>query len=304
MDRIVIVGAGAMGSFFAARLQRAGYAPLLIARGARLEQVRASGLVLDEAGGPHARPVAVAADASGTGVVDLVLICTKAPDVAAALDALTPAVGPKTALVTVQNGVETPAHVAARFPGRPVLAGRIHGFFEMEGLRVRHVGVEPSLVYGPLEAAGDAVARSLSQVLARAGIAHRVAEDIAAELWEKLVLASAFGGVGAATGLAAGPMRNDGVAWALLAEAMHEVAALAMARGVALDPECAARMLEFVSGFPDDATTSLKRDMEAGRPSEYASLTGAVIRMASASGLEVPAHRRIEAMIRARGLTC
>jgi 2-dehydropantoate 2-reductase len=90
----------------------------------------------------------------------------------------------------------------------------------------------------------------------------------------------------------------------VLLSAMQEVQALAAMQGVGLDSDCANRNFAFVSSFPANATTSLHRDLEAGRPSEYDDLVGAVLRLGHAAGLGLPTFVQLDAMIRARGLPC
>ncbi len=302
MERILIAGAGALGSYLGERLHNAHFDLHVLARGRRLDSIRRDGIVLETANGVSIAKVRASRDCARLEHADLVLLCTKAPDIEAVLELVSPCIGPDTLLVTLQNGVETPTKVAIRFPSIPVLPARVHGFFEMVGDRVRHVGVEPSLAFGAIFATEHGSARQFAAVLSRAGIAGRLSPNIMVDLWEKLMLTSAFGGVGAATGLAAGPMRANAATWALLDCAMQEVEALALSRGVRLSSGCVERTLRFVAEFPTDATASMKRDLESGRNSEYVSLTGGVIRMAADAEVNVPAHHQIEQMIRARGL--
>lgn len=300
MPPVLIVGAGALGSFLAARLTLAGYETTVLARGERRGQLRDGGIRLLSGQAQSVVRVAVPDIGAPLPPARVVLLCTKAAGLPASLEQAAAVVGPDTVLVTVQNGVDAPGLVASRFPQATVLAARVHGFFEMEQGLVRHVGVEPSLVFGPTGQDGAADAECFRNMLARAAITGRISDNIAADLWEKLVLTSAFGGLGAATGLAAGGLRDSPDYWRWLEAAMAEVADLARLRGIVLDPGCTARTLAFVRSFPADATTSMQRDFEAGRLSEYASLGGAVRRMARESGLPVPAHDRIAAAIAAR----
>ena len=298
----LIVGGGALGSFLAARLVQAGNQVCMLARGERLTTIRREGLLLQAGDTVQQIPVEVRADCRGLGKTRLVVLCTKAGALSDALDQIEDAVGVRTGIVTVQNGVEAPEIVARGFPDVAIIASRVHGFFELSGGNVRHVGVEPSIVFGQVHGPETGAGKQLHRLLHSAGIACAMAPDITSALWQKFVLASAFGGVGAATGLAAGPMRGDAEAWRLLAAALQEVCDLASIKGVALPPHCKNSTLDFIASFPHGASTSMKRDLEAGRPSEYQSLTGAVIRMAKEVHAAVPTFNTIEAMIAARGL--
>lgn len=302
MQDILVLGGGAVGSFLAARIQQTQGNVCLIARGDRLASIQREGLLLDESGLKTRLRVSAKPDCAGLGKARMVLLCCKAGDLPAALDQIAESVGPQSSLVTLQNGVEAPEIVADRFPGSAVIAARLHGFFELRANMVQHVGVKPSVIFGQTHGSGDSAVPALADLLGKTEIAGSESSDITADLWQKFVLASAFGGVGAATGLGAGAMQREADAWALLMAAIKEVCTLAEYKNVKLPLDCASCTLAFVASFPSDATSSLKRDLEAGRPSEYAFLTGAVVRMAKQFGLDVPAFKKIDAMIRARGL--
>lgn len=302
MATVLVIGGGAIGSFLAASFIASGIEARILARGARLAEIARQGVMLAQDASLSRVAVPAIADCEGLDPPDFAILCCKAGDLASCLDVSGSAVGPETVMVTVQNGVNAPDIVAARFPDQVVIASRVHGFFELEAGMVRHVGVRPSLSLGTWGGIALESARRLADLLARAGIRASVSHDIRADLWEKFVLASALGGVGAATGLAVGAIRSDPESNRLLEAAIREVCSLARRMGVVLPDDTAARTIAFIAGFPPEATTSLMRDLEAGRLSEYASLTGAVLRLADRAGLDIPAFRTIEAMLASRGL--
>lgn len=251
MASIIIIGAGAIGTFLGARLHRAGHDVTLVARGERLRALQANGLTLDIDGAFEQMTLPATETLRDHQPADLVVLATKTAGLDEALRLAEPVVGPTTAILTVQNGVEAADEVAARFPQATVFASRVHGFFELDGDTVRHVGVEPSVEFGSIDA----------------NPAER-GEDLRA----------------------------------MLTAAMREVETLAHAHGIALSPDIVAQTLAFVATFPDDATSSMQRDVLAGRPSEYGDLTGAIPRLASAVGKAAPCFTRIDTLIRERGL--
>lgn len=304
MARVLVIGGGAIGSFLAAGLFASGNAASILARGRRLAEISSEGVILAQGAALSRVPVPAIGHGEGIDPPDFAILACKTGDLASCLDALACLAGPQTVIVTVQNGVEAPGIVAGRFPGHGVIASRVQGFFEREAGILRHVGVRPSLSLGAWAGMGNDSAARLVELLAQAGISASLSRDIRAELWEKFVLASALGGVGAATGLSAGAIRSDPESNRLLGAAVDEACHLARHMGIALPGDTAARTMAFIAGFPPEATTSMMRDMEAGRPSEYASLTGAVLRLASEAKLDVPAFRTIEAMLASRlGMT-
>jgi 2-dehydropantoate 2-reductase len=299
---IHIVGAGAIGSFLAARFALAGFDVELVARGSRLDEVRRSGVRITSGAGILNIPVNAQSNPEGMSLPDMVIFCVKAQNLIEALEQYAFAADDPPVFVTVQNGVDAPQLALARFPDATILAARVHGFFEMEGAVVRHVGVEPSFSFGLYNKCSSNAADGLLHCLQRSGIAASLSKDIKVDLWTKFLLASALGGVGAALRLPAGQLQNDAVGRVLLKGAMQEIATLAKSHGVRLPDDIVTATLKFVSTFPSDATTSLQRDLDAGRCSEFDHLTGAVLRMAANAGLALPVHKDISIRLAQQGI--
>ncbi len=291
---IAVIGAGAIGSAIAAGLTGGQDAVTLIARGQRLAWLRDHPLALERDGKVTQVRIAVADWPDLARPVDLAILCTKTSDLPTALGALGPSLAPDAAVVTLQNGVEAPDQVAVALPQAAVVAGRVHGFFELAGQRLRHVGVAPTVALGGIDPAGRAAQGMVAAVLARAGFDCTISGDIRRDLWVKFMLAASLGGVAAALGIPAGQVCQTAGGEALLHQAASEIARLGQACGVVLDGGDVDRTIAFVRQFPANATTSLQRDLAAGLPSEYDALPGAVIRLAGQYGLPVPVFARLD----------
>lgn len=298
--RIAVIGAGAIGSAIAAALAQAGRDVVLVARGRRLAALQAGPLRIESNGSVRDVPVpSCAASELGDGAIGMAICCVKANGLDTALHDVRAALQPGTVVLTLQNGVEAHEVAARLLPDAAIVAGRMHGFFEMSGDVVRHVGVPPSILLGSPQGNGDAE-QAVVAVLADSGIAVNVSADITLALWEKFLLAASLGSVGAALATPAGQVLATAQGEAMLREAMAEIVALARHRSIALDDGHIARALAFVASFPPDATTSLQRDLVAGRASEYDALTAAVGRLATDCGAAVSVFPRLEALIAAR----
>ncbi|MDE8652439.1 ketopantoate reductase family protein [Novosphingobium album (ex Liu et al. 2023)] len=299
---ILVIGAGAVGSFLAAALARTGRKVTLVARGERLEQLRRGGILL----GGGCASTYMSVSAADWGEVDsapgLVILCVKSFAVKGVLDRLASKLGTDSTILTLQNGIDAPGEVARRCPQVTVVAGRLHGFFVLDGAQVRHIGVAPSICYGLVHGLDDGGPAQVGAVLTEAGIAAEASSDIERDLWEKFVLAAALGGVGAALDIPAGKLLSDPIGCRLLHAALRELVLLATHKGIALSADFVARTLALIATFPADATTSLQRDFERGGPSEYRALAGAALRMGEETRLGLPALRRIEDLMLRRGL--
>lgn len=304
--RIAIVGAGAIGSALAAGIARAGGEVTLVARGQRLTRLCAAPVRIVGDSGAWEQAVPACAAQELTGPLDLAICCVKTPDLPGALAALRGTLAPHGAVLTLQNGVEAPEQAAAILtdaaPDVAIVAGRMHGFFELEGDAVRHVGVAPSILLGCTHGPADQAEALVLRALAGCGIAAAASPNIMTALWEKFMLAAALGSTACALGVPAGQVCAVPGGADLLRAAMTEVAAVARLAGADLGEAEIAATMAFVGTFPPDATTSFQRDLLARRRSEYAALTGAVPRLAQRYGLAPAVFSQLAAMIAARGL--
>ena len=122
--KFAILGSGAVGGYFGARLARSGQEVTFVARGAHLDAIRARGLeVRSEKLGDFTVRAAAESDTSMIGSVDVTIVAVKAYDNAAALPMLRPLIGPHTVVLTLQNGVDSVDEVAAVVGERHVLGG-------------------------------------------------------------------------------------------------------------------------------------------------------------------------------------
>lgn len=288
----LVIGSGAIGTFFGAKLQLAGHEIDFLARGDRLSFLRRHGITLRTGDEKHHLTANAIADVSETRRPDIILMCTKTWQLPDVLPMLARHVQGPVSIVTLQNGIEATAIVHAQLPGAGVMGGTARGFFELnpDGT-VHHRGVQPFLTFGAIDDAGRRYVEPVRAAISGAGIACAVREDIEVALWEKFMLVSSIGAVAGYCDLTIGHLKDTPDAWAMLGDVMREFVALAHIRNVGLREGFVDEMLAFVSTFPMDATTSMQRDIKAGRPSEIDSQIGAVVRLADEAGLDVPACR-------------
>jgi len=299
---VLVVGAGALGGYLAARLAASGQRVAVVARGQRRKEIQQHGLVLDMEGRRRVVRVPCHCITARSPAADLVILATKTTSLSEVLAEIGYWAKPPRALLTLQNGVEAPDIAAHCLPEVEVIAARVHGFFKLANGVVVHEGVAPDFAFGAWRSPDGIETDLLEARFTAAGIPFSCPSDIAAALWEKFLLASTIGSVGAATGITIGRLRETPEHWSLLGAAMREVQQLAAARGVRLPHDCVTRTLDFVASFPPNATSSLQRDLMDRRESEYDVLTGAVVRMGGECGLLQPTHARIEAQLIRNGM--
>jgi 2-dehydropantoate 2-reductase len=293
--RIVIFGTGGAGGYFGAQLARAGQDVVFVARGEHLDAIRAFGLRIDTPDGEMVVRPALATDAPAQiGDADVVLVGVKAWQVTAAAEALRPVMRPATLVVPLQNGVDAPAQLAAVLGAEHVLGGLCGTFSWVTAPgRIRSVGTANFIRCGELDNRPSRRVERLRQAFERAGVRVDVPADIHAALWNKFLLVTSFGGMGAMTRAPLGPIRATPETRSLLERCMREVAAVARARGIGLADSVVADMLALVDSLADNATTSLQRDLADGKPSELEAWNGAVVRLAREAGVATPLHEFI-----------
>jgi 2-dehydropantoate 2-reductase len=297
-----------VGGYFGARLLQAGYEVCFIARGLHLRALQSAGLRLESIlGSAHLQPVQATDTPGQVGVVDLVLLAVKAWQVREAAQAMRPLLGPQTVVLPLLNGVEAPEQLTAELGSGPVLGGlcQISAQLVEPGL-VSHVGIAPLIALGELDGARSQRTARLVEALTVAGIKVDQPTDIWSALWRKFIFIASVSGVGAVTRAPIGVFRSLPHTRQLLIDALREVLAVGLARGVSLSPDLADATLAFIDGIAPNVMASMQRDILAGRPSELEAQNGAVVRLGSAAGIATPVHAFLYAVLlpqerRARG---
>jgi len=293
--RIVIFGTGGVGGYFGGRLAQAGEDVSFIARGEHLRAIKAKGLRVESSSGDFVVYPAKATDnISEVGETDLVVLGVKAWQVPEAAHAIKPLVGPKTIVVPMQNGVDAVPQLVHELGPDSVIGGlcRIVSFVVAPG-RIRHAGFTPSIIIGELDNKRTDRITQIEEVFKHAGLDTTIAADIQVALWTKFLFIASFSGIGAVANAPAGVLRSEPKWRSQMLSAMQEIYALAHARGVKLLPDSLDKVMAAVDGLPEDATSSMHRDIAAGKPSELDSQNGAVVRMAREAGVDVPTHTLI-----------
>jgi 2-dehydropantoate 2-reductase len=288
--QVVILGAGGVGGYLGARLIAGGADVTFLTRGTRTAQLAEQGLVVKSPLGDFAAPVNVISTASAAKTVpDAVILSCKAPALGSALDAVAPLLGPDTRLVPVLNGVRHLDTIAARFPATPLLGGIIHGAANLrpDGV-IEHLSSFMTVLTGPVAAPTDAVADELVRRLAAAGVDAYLTHEIRQDMWNKFLFIAAFAGSTSLMGTSIGTiLQTDGGRERIL-HLLEETRAVAVAEGYA-PPE--ALMDEYRALLTEEGsplTSSMLRDIEAGRHTEGDHILGDMLSRARKHDLPAP----------------
>lgn len=293
--RITIVGAGGVGGYFGARLAQAGCEVGFVARGEHLAALREHGLRVESQVGDLFLPVVRAAeDPAAFGPADYVLLCVKLWDTEPAVRALAPAVGPATAVISFQNGVQKDDQLRRVLGEQRVMGGvaYIGSAIAQPGV-IRHTGTMQKLVFGEYDGNRSPRAQVLLDACTRAGINAEVSQDIRRAIWEKFVFLVGLSAATATMRQTLGPIRSNPLTRAFLLDLMREVVAVGCAQGVRLDEDCAETRLAFCDTLPADMTSSMHSDLDRGNRLEVDWLSGGVVGLGNAVNVPAPLNRAV-----------
>src|SRR6266540_3309090 len=251
--RFAILGSGAVGGYYGAKLARAGHDVTFIARGAHLQAIRERGLqVKSPMLGSFTVHAPAEEDTTREGPVDVVILSVKAYDNPTALPLIAPMMGPSTAVLTIQNGVDSPSDAAAVVGEQAVIGGTTYiatalsapGVIEQTGTHRRIVFGE---VFGDLPRLSARV-RGVHDALAGADIQSEAVDDGRVPIWEKFIFLVALAGFTGASRLPIGPIWADAAIRAQFLEGCREIERLARAEGVAVASDVVDRIDAYVRG--------------------------------------------------------
>jgi 2-dehydropantoate 2-reductase len=288
--RIAIFGTGGAGGYFGAHLALVGDDVTFIARGNHLETIKTKGLHVETSkANINIQNAKVTDDPSSVGVVDVILLGVKTWQVTEAARALQPMVGAETVVVPLQNGVEAPMQLVSVLGEEHVLGGLCAtiSWIESPG-HIRSIGETHFIKFGRLDNRQCEPVDRLRSAFERAGVNVEVPPDINAALWKKFLFVVSFGGVGAVTREPIGVLRTMSGTRTMLQESMQEIFAVARARNISLPDDIVDKSMALLDSLPEDGTTSLQRDITAGKPSELESWNGAVVRIGCEVHVKTP----------------
>jgi len=297
-----IVGAGAVGGFCGALLKRAGSDVSFIARGEHLEAIRKNGLRVQGPVGEFTVETTAESDPKRIGPVDVVVLAVKTYDNRTALPMLPSLVGPDTVVLTLQNGVDSAAEVAAVVGETATIAGPIYvsAAVEVPGV-IRQTGTFRRIVFG--EYFGDRTTvservRAIEAAMEPADIATEAVPDARVPLWEKLIHLAPFAAFTAAARLPIGALLEHSDFRETFLQAVDEVEAVARASGVAVESNARVRVEQFAASVPPTTRSSMLVDLSQGKRIEVESLVGSVVRRGKKVGIPTPMMAALYAVLK------
>ncbi len=295
--RVAVVGAGGVGGYIGGRLALAGNDLTLIARGAHLKAIQAEGLKVKSINGDFEVRVAATDRPETVGPVDLVIFAVKSYDTESAAEQTRPMVGPNTAVLTVQNGVDNEEKLVRVFGPERVLGGVVYidSFIVAPGVIAHTDGGR--VVFAELDGRPSERAVLIKNTLEAAGIPAEISEDIAKVKWTKLLFNCALNAMTALARCHHTDILQTPEGREVFIGLIREAEAVARARGINLDPDVVEKIVERADRLPP-SRSSMLYDVLSGKPLEVDALNGVIVRYGRELGIPTPFNQALHGTLK------
>jgi 2-dehydropantoate 2-reductase len=298
--RIAVMGAGAVGGYFGARLAKSGHDVTFISRGDRLGVMLQQGLKVESLEGDFVLDrVTATDDPAEVGPVEMVLFTVKSTATHDASQATKAMMGPGTVVLSLQNGVENEDVLAQVLGAEHIVPGvAIIGVSMPEPGLIRHTN-NGSITLGEVSGTQTERVQEICRAFADAGVETRVSSDILSVKWRKLIWNASFNPLTAITGRRVLELIEDDDSRTLAVDAMHEAITVGRALGHKIDDSIIDRATQRDPNWAH-SKTSMLQDIERGRATEIDSLCGAVVRGGERTGIPTPINSTLLRIVKAK----
>jgi 2-dehydropantoate 2-reductase len=298
MMKIVIMGAGAMGSLFGGLLASSGEEVWLVdPRRAQIEAIRSAGLTIEKEGRALVIRVNATEDVLSAGKAGLVIIFVKAPDTERAVSDALALEDHKTVFLSLQNGLGNEDVICARIDRRKVMLGVTgHGATVLGPGRIRHAGTGKTTI-GALDDTNRERAIQVAALFRKARIETEVSGDIHELIWDKLMVNVGINALTALTNMKNGQLLEHPETLALMEGLIFEGAEVARKKGIRITPNPFERAKQ-VAYATRDNRSSMGQDFDFKRKTEIDVINGAVVREAKRLGIAAPCNETITNLVK------
>jgi 2-dehydropantoate 2-reductase len=289
--RIAVMGTGAVGGYFGAKLAAAGQDVVFIVRQRNLPSLRRNGLRVESPTGDlNVRNGFFTDSPADAGMVDLVLFCVKSYDTAEAAAALAPMMSKRTAILSLQNGIDNADKIAGLWGSERTLAGVVYLGAQMSDPGVIQHSSGGKIVLGPISGQASDTAQLVEQMISRAAIPCEISAAIEQVQWAKLLWNAPFCAISCLTRCTVKEIVESESLTKLARDCMMEVQSAARTQGIELSTDLFDQTLAFSRNL-GEFKPSMLQDLEAGKPLEYDAFNGIVIRLLEQAGQQAPTNQ-------------
>ena len=310
--KYIIIGAGGTGGILGFYMTKAGKDVTLIARNAHLEAMKKQGLSVQKMWTNETETIPVSAESMESyeakgEKADVILVCVKKYSLDSCIPFIQNISHKNTIVIPILNVYGTGAYLQEKLPELLVTDGCIYvsANIKQAGVLLQHgeilrvfFGVREKedlkKLNGQLdgEYKAERLLKKIAQDFKDSGIDGILSDNIKRDALTKFSYVSPIGTAGLYLHGVAGDFQREGEARELSKTLIREIVTLANAMGITFEEDLVERNLKILSNLPEEATTSMQRDVMEGKQSEIDGLVYEVVRMAKKYGGEVPTYRR------------
>lgn len=297
--RIGILGLGGVGGYFGGLLAKAYFESdaveiVFIARGETLRVISESGLKIHtDEGEMTVFPNLVSDDPNLIGKLDYLICATKTYDIEESLEAIKRCITNNTVFLPLYNGVDAPERISTLFPDNEVLQGCVYivSMIESPGV-IKKLGAYEKLFFGS-ETASISRMKALQAIFTNAAIQSELVDNIEDTVWEKFVFISSLASATSYLNQNIGDILENGASRNLYVSLLNEITMIAAVKGLNLPNDIVMQTILKLEKSPHNATSSMHRDLLAGRKMELASLTEFVVNEGLKYEMDTPTYSKI-----------
>lgn len=295
MTKILVIGVGAVGSLYAAQLSKAGAQVTLLCR-SEFEKVKNDGIAVESIWGDFVfKPHLVIQDVvEAKENYDFVIVATKALPSLDLPKLIAPAIGEKTTIVLIQNGIFIEDEIARAFPKNQLLSTiAFVDVIRIDQGKIKHSG-DGKLTFGEFSNANPAKTKILTELLNKGGVTTIISENIQNDRWKKLLWNASFNPISVIGGSLDTKQILDNLQLKkLVRDVMLEVRDLAKLQNYEISEELIDSMIAATQARKSPAITSMLCDFRAKREMEIEAILGNAIRFAESKNAAAPLLKRI-----------
>ena len=300
--RVAVLGAGAVGCYYGGMLARAGHRVTLIGRPVHVEAFRKSGLHFEGLKFDEQVSVEASTDAASVRGARLVLFCVKSTDTEQAAAQIAPHLDADAVVVNLQNGVDNTERIEGKLRTaqvrNPVVPAVVYVATEMKGPgHLKHHGRGDLVIGSPGGNIPAGILQNLKVQFEKASVPVQVSDNVAGELWAKLVVNCAYNALSAIAQLPYGKLIQGTGVRDTMRDVVEETLAVARASGVQMAPGMLERTWQIAEAMPTQFS-STAQDLARGKPTEIDHLNGFVVRRGETLGIPTPANRALHALVK------
>lgn len=299
MIRIGILGLGGVGGYFGGLLAKAYFKSeeveiIFIARGETQKAIAENGLkIVTDNTETIVHPKLVSNNPDEIGILDYLICATKTYDIKESLLSIKQCIVSKTVILPLYNGVDAPERIQKIFPENDILQGCVYiiSMIFSPGT-IRKIGFYEKLFFGSKTASKDKLDQ-LQSIFEKAKIESYLVDNIEETVWEKFIFISALASVTSYLNQNIGEILNNKESKAVYVALLHEIEAVAKAKGLQLPEDIVNQTVVKLEKSPKEATSSMHRDLAAGNKTEAMSLTQFIVKEGLKYKVKTPLYEKI-----------